>query len=1023
MPILQRPELCRSCTLDNKAEGFAPADGPPASWLLMVGEALGKVEAMTGRPFMGDAGGMLQRLLNMLGWRREDIRIHNVISCRPPNDWFDDRAPWYFDAFHYCPYLNETLYREKHPIVVTMGATALRKVMQLQNHKKIRVQDFHGNILRDPTNQFYVVPTYHPSFLQRGAHNMIGTVLWDLIRALEARDSGKPVDSGNIVVDPPIEWFKAWVDMVVAARQQDPDAFPISSDVETPDKAGGRDEGDITPDDRSYQILRQNFACHTDEGITVPHEGPFISEIARLYASPGPIWQWNKEYDLPRLIATGALHERDQVRVIDLMWLAHFLQSDVPLGLGFWAPFYSNYGPWKHLADSNPGLYGGVDGLQTHRIGFGVISDLIKQGQYDWAMRHVHKLHWTALRPAQIVGVGIDRERLDIFERELTEKAGVALADLQRFYPEELCPLTPKGGLKSPPLADVLHVKATAFTRKGKPRAGRPSSELKQDLYKKAIVVEKIEFREVLVCKSCGETEVPRKHKCRLAYTKLDGTVGWKPSAVRGDVQLDTATVKRWYWKEPFNPDSPTQVLAYIKFKGKTDKRHTPGRAKKTKKDTTDRETLDRLEKRTKDPFYRTLLNYRAIIKVDGTYVKGTKRRLDEHSRVHPQPTFRPSMMRLSYINPNITNVTADKGAEPGSSKALAAGFRRCVVAQPGCRLLEVDFASIEAIKVGERAQDPDYIRLARFGIHAGMCTYVLNRPFERSWLKDRPDELRQMFDEIKYSKDEKTKIIYDTTKRFVHGKAYGLTVYGMTMQFPELFPNLDVARKYERIFNEFAPKVVKWQHATQDRAARQHYLGGKAEHPYGYKHWFWSVFTYKKITADQYYRTIALAQKHGVEPPVTIINGIHFKISYGEDAKRTLAFFPQSIAAGDLKEAEIELFDPESPSYIGDAYYGATPLRGPIHDSLLLEIPDRVWDKTCEKIFRAMQRPMANQPIPAEWEMGPYLTNAIGAKVGHDWDAMEKLKVTGFSDLEPNFWTPSEDVDWEDGLDLARTA
>jgi uracil-DNA glycosylase family 4 len=988
----------------------------------MVGEALGKVEALTGRPFMGDAGGMLQRLLNMLGWNRDDVRIHNVISCRPPGDWFDERAPWYHDAFAYCPYLNQTL-AEKHQVVVTMGGTALRKVMQLQGHKKVRVQDFHGNILRDPSDRFWVVPTYHPSFLQRGAHNLIGTVLWDLQRAVEARDHGKPTDRASIVVDPPLDWFTRWVDLVVAARQSDPGAYPISSDVETPDKAGGRDEGEITPDDRSFQILRVNVSCNVDEGITVPFAGPYIDELRRLHQSPGHIWQWNKEYDVPRLIAAEIVREEDHKRVVDLMWLAHYLQSDLPRGLGFWAPFYSSFGPWKHQADSQPAWYGGVDGLQNHRIGFGVLTDLIKLGMYEGAMRHVHKLHWTALRPAQLVGVKIDRQRLAIFKAELNERAAVALGKLQVSYPEELAPLTPKGGLKVKPLDNVLHVKATAFTRKGKPRAGRAPTEIKMDLFKQAHVVEKLEIREVFCCKSCGEVDVVKKHRCRVAFTKPDNTISWRPSPNQPVIELEPATITRYYWQEPFNPDSPQQVLSYIKWRGKTDKKHTPGRAKKTHKDSTDRETLERLEKRTKDPFYRGLLDYRAIVKVKGTYVEGTERRLDHEDRVHPQPTFRPSMGRLSYINPNITNVVADKGAEPGTSRALAAGFRRCVVASPGCRLLEVDFSSIEAIKVGERARDPYYIRLARLGIHAGMCTHVLGRPFDPSWLVNRVAELKLMFDEIKYAKDDKTKLIYDTTKRFVHGKAYGLTVYGMTQQFPELFPNLDTARKYERIFNEFAPKVVAWQRQTQERAAKQHYLGGPGDHPYGYKHWFWSVFTFKRITAQQYYWSIAQAEKHRIEPAVTIINDQYFKISYGEDAKRTLAFYPQSIAAGDLKEAEIALFDPDSPSYIGDAYYGRTPLRGPIHDSLLLEVPDAQWDRVCEKIFMEMQRPLGNQPIPAEWDLGPYLSNQIGAKVGRDWDQMERLPVAGFTDLDPTFWTPAEPDDEEEGAALARSA
>ena len=487
MPALARPDPCRICVLDSKAEGFAPADGPSSSWLLLVGEALGKVEALTGRPFMGDAGGMLTRLLNLLGWKRDAIRIHNTISCRPPGDWFDERAPWYYSALSYCPYLEQTL-SEGHAVVVPMGLTALKRVLRLEHHKKIRIQDFHGTIQRDPTNRFWVVPTYHPSHLQRGAHNLIGTVLWDLRQAEEARSHGRPTDTASLVIDPPINWFRAWVDQVVAARLHDRDAYPISSDVETPDKASGQDEGEITTEDRSFQVLRQNVACHPDEGVTVPYEGPYLDELRRLHASPGPIWEWNREYDFQRQVANGQLREEDSIRVVDLMRLAHFLQSDLPQGMGFWAPFYSSFGPWKHLAAHDPARYGAIDALQNHRIGFGVIRALIQTKQYAQAMRHTHTRHVVALRPAQLVGVRIDRARLQVFKSHLTEKARVALDAIQRCVPESLHPLTPKGGLTRKPLAEVLHVKATAFTRKGTVRAGRPLTDIKQDLYAKAIL-------------------------------------------------------------------------------------------------------------------------------------------------------------------------------------------------------------------------------------------------------------------------------------------------------------------------------------------------------------------------------------------------------------------------------------------------------------------------------------------------------------------------------------------------------
>src|SRR5262245_14876122 len=498
--MLAHPPGCRGCPLDERGQGFAPAEGPMNSWLLLVGEALGYTEALTGRPFVGDAGGMLTRLLNLLGWKREALRIHNTISCHPPNDWFDERAPWYHGALAHCPYLGTTLATGGHKVVVPMGATALKRVLRLEHKKKVKVQDFHGAILRDPSDSYWVVPTYHPSFLQRGATNLIGTVLWDLKRAEEARDHGAPTSDHTLVIDPPIDWFRMWVDQVVAARQQDPGAYPISSDVETPDKAGGRDEGEITADDVSYQLLRHNLACHPDEGLTVPHVEPYLSELRRLYASPGYIWMWNREYDFPRQVSATLMTEADSVKVVDLMWLAHFLQSDVPRGLGFWAPFYSNHGPWKHIADEHPALYGAIDGLQTHRVGFGVTGDLVNQGQYAMAMRHTHKLLTEVLRPAQLVGLKVDRPRLVAFKEELTEKARDRVDRLVGCVPIELATLTPKEGLRKPPAADLLHVKATAFTRKGAPRKGKPTSELKQELYARAKVIERIVLREVLVC-------------------------------------------------------------------------------------------------------------------------------------------------------------------------------------------------------------------------------------------------------------------------------------------------------------------------------------------------------------------------------------------------------------------------------------------------------------------------------------------------------------------------------------------
>jgi len=204
----------------------------------------------------------------------------------------------------------------------------------------------------------------------------------------------------------------------------------------------------------------------------------------------------------------------------------------------------------------------------------------------------------------------------------------------------------------------------------------------------------------------------------------------------------------------------------------------------------------------------------------------------------------------------------------------------------------------------------------------------------------------------------------------------------------------------------------------VREFAFKNHYLGGSL-HPFGYKHWFWSVYNYKKLMPAQYYKIMAKYQGREDEAPVAVINGQYFKVGLGEDGKRCIAFYPQSTAAGVLKEAMLRLFDPESPSFIGDAYYGKTPLRAPIHDSLLLEVPDAQWDRVFESVCREMQRPIVQQPMTGNLaQFGDYLSIGVAAKQGLDWSQMEDIPVPGFTELgvgsEP-IYEPMEQDDEED--------
>jgi len=98
------------------------------------------------------------------------------------------------------------------------------------------------------------------------------------------------------------------------------------------------------------------------------------------------------------------------------------------------------------------------------------------------------------------------------------------------------------------------------------------------------------------------------------------------------------------------------------------------------------------------------------------------------------------------------------------------------IVADPGCRLLEVDYAGIEQVVMGWFMRDPHYIRIAKLGTHAIVASNVLKRPIDLSWPNDR---IAAACKAIKRDKDPHVHDIYDRSKRCVHGTAYDLTPLG----------------------------------------------------------------------------------------------------------------------------------------------------------------------------------------------------------------------------------------------------
>lgn len=261
----------------------------------------------------------------------------------------------------------------------------------------------------------------------------------------------------------------------------------------------------------------------------------------------------------------------------------------------------------------------------------------------------------------------------------------------------------------------------------------------------------------------------------------------------------------------------------------------------------------------------------------------------------------------------------------------------------------------------------------------------------------------------------------------------FGLTPFGAAEQFPKFFPTLAHAQKFFKYYYELCPSLTQYHFDVRKQAKDLGYLGGPTmpgqpvsrwDHPYGYKHWFWDVLGYQptdEVTAQRWLRHPE--RKHRI----VRLHGRWFKVILGGDSKRVIAFYPQSIAAGVLKRAELRLFHPESPDYIGDAYFGRTPLLHPIHDSLFLHVPNAVFDRVVRIVVRVMQDAIPELPIPREWGWGNYLRIGVDAKAGRSWDkkSMSKVKIDplllGIDNPEDDPVLPREDSDGEDWSSLER--
>ncbi len=144
--------VCPLCDLSKSRTNAVPGEGPENAEVMFIGEAPGFHEDREGRPFVGPAGKYLDELLALIGMKREQVYICNVIKCRPPQN--RDPLPEEMDACK--PYLDKQIEWIKPKVIITISRFAMARWF---TDKKI--SEIHGKPKR--FGNLVVLPMYHPA--------------------------------------------------------------------------------------------------------------------------------------------------------------------------------------------------------------------------------------------------------------------------------------------------------------------------------------------------------------------------------------------------------------------------------------------------------------------------------------------------------------------------------------------------------------------------------------------------------------------------------------------------------------------------------------------------------------------------------------------------------------------------------------------------------------------------------------------------------------------------------------------
>jgi DNA polymerase len=185
---------CRKCEIGSQRRNNVYGEGDPCASLMVIGEGPGETEDLLGRPFVGRAGQLLDKMLAAIGFAREEVYICNTVKCRPtipgprgPKN----RAPDLTEMANCRPFLDEQIDIIAPRVIMALGAPAAKSFLG----RDFQITKMRGRWYEGPAGIPLMV-TFHPAYVLRqtgGELTAVKRMVWADLKAVRTKIDEEPM--------------------------------------------------------------------------------------------------------------------------------------------------------------------------------------------------------------------------------------------------------------------------------------------------------------------------------------------------------------------------------------------------------------------------------------------------------------------------------------------------------------------------------------------------------------------------------------------------------------------------------------------------------------------------------------------------------------------------------------------------------------------------------------------------------------------------------------------------------------